>query len=879
MSRSTVVRRSLIGFAAIVVVLVVAAAVFGHTYVRRALPTVSGELRLPGLHGKVEVLRDEHGIPQLYGDSVTDLMRAQGYVHAQDRFFEMDLRRHVTAGRLSELVGAAGFESDRVIRTMGWRQVAEAELPLLQPRTRQYLQSYADGVNEWIRTHSGANASLEYGILGLEHPGYSIEDWTPVDSLAWLKAMAWDLRGDYDDELTRARLSGRMTQAQILQLYPAPDLAERPPILDPSEWRPAVPRSLTRSALPAAFAATPPSATDDGPTVMDAAWPEQAESPRAHAAFDSTAQALAALPPLLGRGEGIGSNSWVVSGAHTTTGKPILANDPHLGIGIPGIWYQVGLHCRTLSPSCDLDVSGFSFAGMPGVVIGHTQRIAWGFTNLGPDVTDFALEVVNDNGEYLIDGAWKPVRTRTETIKVAGAADRQITVRSTGGGPILSDVLPGVADAGSRAPVPGADNTAGGSGYAVSLRWTGLAPMKTADALIGFNLATTFDEFRAAAKDFAVPAQNLVYADVDGHIGYQTPGAIPIRNPAIGTIPGFWPVPGWDSRYAWRGYVPFEQLPFAVDPKDGVVVAANQTVSASARPFLTTEWDQGYRSTRIAELVAAKPKLSVADMAAIQLDTRNEFAPELVKVLLSVDLEGDGFTGSARDLLRDWDFTNPAEGKASAAAAYFNAVWANLLENVHDDEVPADLRATGGGRWFAVMSNLLQNPKSAWWDDKQTASITEGRDEILRRSLVEARLELTRTLGKNPQDWRWGALHRLDLVHKVLGGESVPRVFRWMFNDTGTMVGGGSSIVDATSWRANEGFGVTSAPSMRMVVDLADLDASTWVQLTGNSGHAFSPHYTDQLEAWARGDQFPWPSSPKAVRAATEDTLVLVPSS
>jgi penicillin amidase len=552
----------------------------------------------------------------------------------------------------------------------------------------------------------------------------------------------------------------------------------------------------------------------------------------------------------------------------------------------PGIWIQNSLSCRTVSEACPMDVSGYSFAGVPGVVIGHNADIAWGFTNLGPDVSDFYLErVIGDT--YLRDGDWQPVVTREEVIRVAGADDRTVKVRSTVHGPVLSDVISGLADAGSRAPTEqeGDENET----YAVSLAWTGLLPGRTADAILDLNLATDFDEFREAARSFAVPAQNLLYADTQGHIGYQAPGQVPIRRPALPRAPaGYWPAPGWDSTYDWQGFVEFTELPWALDPPDGVIVAANQAVTSSSTPFLTTDWDQGWRSTRIGERLAALPKVAPADMADIQLDTENSFARVLVPALLAVPLEASAaepdtaelleFTREARELLRTWDFTSPAgEGDAAASAAYYNAVWRNLLELLFDDELPTGLKADGGDRWRSAVQNLLTNPKSAWWDNKLTPNITEGKDEVLRQALVAARLELTRELGKDPDEWQWGKLHRLTLEHAVLGGDSVPGPVRWLMNEGPFEMPGGSSIVNANGWNAGDGYEVDWAPSMRMVVDLSDLDASTWINQTGVSGHPADSHYADQVDDWVAGRQRPWPFTEAAVRETDPDVLTLRP--
>ncbi|MDO5504269.1 MAG: penicillin acylase family protein [Actinomycetia bacterium] len=859
MTRRSKIRGAVLVVAIGVVIALVAGVVLAVTGVRRPFPTASGEITIPGLSGPVEVLRDERGVPHIYADTADDLAMAQGFVHAQDRFFQMDLRRHITAGRLAELVGEAGVASDTVVRTLGWRRVAEQELPLLEPRTRRLLQAYSDGVNAYLdRRTSPSSMGLEYVILGQQFGGYSAEEWTPVDSLAWLKAMAWDLKGNYEGELTRARLAGRMTRAQIQELYPAYDFVSHPPILTAADWDP----------------------SDSDPTdsriALEGLGVSIADADQVEAAFGTVHEAMESMPELVGRGPGTGSNSWVVTGERSSTGQPLLANDPHLAVDIPSTFYQVGLHCRATTPSCPLNVSGFSFAGFPGVIIGHNDQIAWGLTNLGADVTDFYLHRLNDNGEYFRDGEYIPLPTRTETITVAGGEDEQIEIRETAQGPLLSDVLASVSDAGSNAPVQGREVR---ERYAVALAWTGLTPTRVADAVVGINTATNFSEFRSAAEKFAVPAQNLIYADVEGNIGYQTPGMIPVRTAAVqGAAPGYWPAPGWDSSFDWRGYVPFEDLPFAYNPDDEIIVAANQAVSESAVPFLTTEWDHGYRATQVRALLDEVGTVSPDDMREIQMDSHHSFAPTLVNALLQIDTNDDPFTAQAQRLLLDWDFTTPADASTEgAAAAYYNAVWRNLLTLLFDDELPRDLWVSGGAQHQAAVTQLLRRPDSPWWDNKQTPGITEERDEILRQALQAARLELTRQLGKDPTSWDWGRLHTLTFEHPVIGGSSVPFPIRWLANRGPYRMPGGPAIVNANAWSANEGYEVDRGPAMRMVIDLADLDASTWVNQTGQSGHVHHVHYDDQIEPWIAGTQFPWLHTEDAVREATQDRLTLIP--
>jgi penicillin amidase len=342
--------------------------------------------------------------------------------------------------------------------------------------------------------------------------------------------------------------------------------------------------------------------------------------------------------------------------------------------------------------------------------------------------------------------------------------------------------------------------------------------------------------------------------------------------------PGYWIRPGWVSAWDWQGYVPFDEMPYSYNPPEGFIVTANQAVTESSTPFLTTEWDYGFRSQRIRDRLQGNTKVTPAEMSQIQGDTRSQFAPVLVKALLGVNLGHDDFTRQAQDLLRGWDFTNPiGNSKAGAAAAYYNAVWSNLLDLTFNDELPLDLRADGGDQWMQAVATLLKKPRSPWWDNKLTPGVTEGESEILRKALVDARLQLTKELGKEPGDWQWGQLHRLTFTHQVLGGSDVPWFVAALFNRGPTDMPGGSAIVDANGWNASKGFEVDWAPSMRMVVDLSNLDHSRWVNQTGNSGHAFAAHYDDQSDAWAHNELFDWPFSEKAVRDAGGDELTLTP--
>ncbi|MFJ6212588.1 penicillin acylase family protein [Streptomyces sp. NPDC092296] len=909
MPRSKKFRRARLIVIVLALLLVAGAATggwFGVRTVRASYPQVTGSVRVAGLSGPVDVERDANGIPQLYADTPEDLFRAQGYVHAQDRFWEMDVRRHITSGRLSEMFGKSQVDTDSFLRTMGWSRVAQQEYDTqLSATTKKYLQAYAEGVNSWLAEHPGGSAaSLEYTLLGAVNRSYTPEKWTPVDSVSWLKAMAWDLSGNMQDEIDRSLLQENFSTEQVGQLYPAYPYDRNGTIL--------------KTGTVAAGGYVP---ADSGSGAAAGGQPDTTTQARAlvGSLMQDVSGKVGSVPQLLGaNGQGIGSNSWVVAGSKTTTGKPLMANDPHLGPGMPSIWYQMGLHCRSVDASCPFDTTGYTFSGMPGVVIGHNQKISWGFTNLGPDVADLYLEKITGTDTYLYDGKDEKFTVRKETIKVAGGKNVEITVRETNNGPLISDQSETDQKVGSYAPVGNAAPDRGTTGYGVALRWAALTPAKTMDAVFKLDRAQNFNQFRDAAKDFAVPAQNLIYADTDNHIGYQAPGMIPVRDKRFD---GTYPAPGWDPAYRWKDKaIPFKSLPWAYDPPSGYIVTANQAVVDESYPYLLTkDWEYGTRAKQITDLIESKlkngSKISPDDMQDMQLDNTSVMAKTLVPYLLKIGIK-DSYVRDAQDLLKDWNYH---QDSGSAAAAYYNGVWRNLLLRAFGDKFPADLRAEGdcqlveqkadetlpddavggkpkrveecgvrddgtaqpdgGDRWMEVVRQLLKDPKSPWWDYTDAyGRVHHGRDALLAQAMTDARQELTAKLSKSISTWSWGRLHTLTLKEQTMGSDDsslASGIVHKLLNRGPYQLSGGSAAVDATGWNAATGYEVDWIPSMRMVVDLSNFDASQWINVGGASGHAYHPNYNDQTQLWIDGRLLPWAFSPEAVKKATKDHLVL----
>lgn len=822
--------------AVVLVLAVVFVAIFGWWSIRRPFPDTDGDFTIAGLDGPVDIIRDKNGVPHIYASTAHDLFLAQGLVHAQDRFWQMDVWRHIGAGRLSEMFGEDQVDTDTFLRTLGWAAIVEDELAIASPESLTALNGYSAGVNAYLADRSPSELAFEYTILELVNHAYDPEPWTPLHTLTWGKVMAWDLRGNMDEEINRALLLGTMTPEELQLIYP--------------DYRSDHPVITTDGIAQRGTGISPPPVTPG-------------------LALRRVQAGAASLDALTGGGgDGIGSNSWVISGEHTASGMPILANDPHLGIQIPSIWYQIGLHCEPVTTECPYDVVGFSFAGVPGVVIGANQSIAWGLTNLGPDVMDLYVERLdpNDRTRYEVNGQFVPMDVTTDIIDVAGGESVEIEIHHTRHGPVVSGTYGRLddfaAESGLEPPEP----------YAIALRWTALdVNPPITEPILRLNAAKDFQEFRSALSLFAAPAQNVVYADRSGNIGYQAPGRIPIRAAGDGRIP----VPGWTDEFEWTGFIAFDDLPTVFNPPEGYVVAANNPVVDGRYPhLLTTDWNHGHRAARIVEMIESVDRFDIETVAAMQVDTFNPNAADLVPSLLAVDVGPQPeIVRTAHEVLSGWGLYNE---KDSAGAAVFEATWREILSGLFDDDLPEGIDPLGGARWFEVVRGLIAQPSHRFWDDA-TTTVVETRDDVLLGAFADAVAMLASRFGDDPNEWRWGDLHRATFENQTLGQSGIGPI-EMLLNRGPVRVGGGTDIVNAVGWTPGNGFLVDWIPSMRMIVDLADLDSSLSINSTGQSGHPYHARYDDFMQMWADGEYSPMRFSKETVTRSSTELLQLSPA-
>ncbi|NWJ48374.1 MAG: penicillin acylase family protein [Chloroflexi bacterium] len=791
----TILRFSLFGLLSVVVIVIVAVAILFYWLLIRPQPETNTTLKIPGLTAEVKVVRDKAGVPHIYANNLTDLFIAQGYVTAQDRLWQLEFNRRVGSGRLSEVLGSAALDNDKFLRTIGLRRAAEQELPLLAPEARTIIESYSQGINAFIDTHKD-NLPIEFTLLG-----FTPEPWTPLDSVTWGKVMAYDLGGNYTNEILRAALVEKLGEKDAALLLPL-NGAEGTPLIVPN-----------------------------GVSYVDM------EKSLALVDLNSAASIISN-----GDMSGQGSNNWVVGGTKTTTGKPMLANDPHLGIRNPSVWYEVSLH------GAGFNVAGVTFPGVPGVVIGHNDRIAWGVTNVGGDTQDLFMEKINpaNANQYEFQSKFEDMSLIKEEIKVKGKATETITVRVTRHGPIMNDVVDSIKN----------------SQYPMALEWVALQKSPLIDAVLKYNRANNWNEFREGLKGFNIAGQNFVFADVDGNIGYQLTGLWPTRAKGDGLLP----VPGWNGDYEWTGFVPFEQLPSVYNPPNGFIVTANQR-PANMKPGLSIgeEFDPGWRAQRITDLLQAKEKLSLQDLGAIQFDTVTLPGKELAKVAGSLQ-SNDSKLVEPLKRLREWDGNLTAD---SSPGALYKVTYQYLLENMFKNKMGDAYERYIGNQAFHVpfVIKLLKDPQNAWWGEG-------GRDAMLLKSLGQAVDYLNGKFGSNINDWKWGKLHTLSFTETPIG-DAAPFPLNAILNLRTLERAGDGNTVNAASYRYVEPYKQSSGASFRELINLASFDDSLITNTIGQSGQPFNSHYGDNIDDWQGGKYHPFLFSSSAVDKNKEAVLTL----
>ncbi|HET9725141.1 MAG TPA: penicillin acylase family protein [Actinomycetota bacterium] len=763
-----------------------------------AVPTLSDEIAVHGLRARVEVLHDRWGVPHVSATTLDDLFRAQGFLVASERLFQLELLLRLANGRLAGMLGDLGLPSDRFARTVGWNRAGGTIADGWDEDSHRMVAAYREGALAWLEAMPAP--PVEHAVLGLA-------PWLPEDEASWAAAIAWlswNLSGNWDEELLRAEIADRLGPEAVHDLFP--DLPED--------------------------ATFPLAGRRSGPSALELL--EQA--PR--------------RPP------GRGSNAWAVAGSRSATGAPILANDPHLAVLTPSIWFE----CHLSAPG--YDVSGACLPFAPGVVIGRTPHHAWGVTNVGGDTQDLYLERLNEDGTAArFEDGWEPLTVHREEIEVRGRSEPLVLeVRETRHGPILDSYVVGI-----RQP----EVVEGGIAQTYALRWVGHTHAITPSVLLGMAAAPDFASFRSALREWGSPGQNVLYADVEGHIGYQCTGRYPVRRAGDGTVP----VPGWTAEHEWDGWIDFDDLPWDLDPPEGFLATANNRIHDEDYPHLIgRDWTPPSRIRRIAELLGTEPHHTPETFAAMQADTVSIPARTLAPVLAGV-APADERQRAAVALLDGWDGDLAAD---SAAACVYEAWCHHLAELVLrpllGDAVFTHLygRGVSTGTWRAlVLPGLLERPTARWFG----ADGVEARDDVLRRALDAALDELEERLGPERSAWRWGDLHRVVFAGQLAAFPGLGEVF------TAGVVGkgGDDDTLDQGAFEPERRYDAVVIASCRQIHDLSDPDGSTATNTLGRSGHPASPAWNDQLPLWSTGRRHPMPLTRGATEEGAVGTTAFVP--
>ena len=787
----------------VLLVTVVGGGVWLRWRTRASLPVLDGSIPVPGLSARVEILRDARGVPHIRAQSMADALFGQGYATAQDRLWQMDLNRRNAEGELSEIFGHRTLRMDIESRTLGFPQVAASALADLSPEEHSLLSAYTRGVNAFIDSHRD-RLPLEFLVVQY-HP----QPWRDVDSVAVALNLATSLSESWESDLMREHIAAKLGPDLLPDVFP------------------------DHSALDVPVAEVPPSVRARAKTnSADLLFNGLDPGGRQESNVDGRLFQSEAVNRQLSAA-GVGSNNWVVSGAHTKSGKPLLANDPHLSHSVPSVWYMIHLKAP------GLNVTGVSLPGLPLVLIGHNEHIAWGMTNTAPDVQDLYIESFNPNdpGKYLHNGQWVNAEARDEIIKVRNQSDYHLRVVVTRHGPIVSH----------------------DGGRDLALQWTLLTPHAVGLPFLRINQASNWQEFSGALRDFKVPMQNCVYADTEGNIGYYAAGLVPIRKRGIGSVP----VPGSTDDYDWTGFIPFDELPHAFNPPSGMIATANGRIVPDTYPyFITAKWEAPFRTARIFQLLRQGTAFNPSDMLRIQTDVLSLEDEWLAKRLLAAAGNQPPSSSDAQfalNLLKNWD----GEARADSAATLVLEVTRHaLLSRILKPKLGDGL---SGYRWpmsTIFLQNVLDQNLTRWLPPGDTSF-----QMTLMKSLDKGLLQIPSLIhSQNHAAWKWGDTIPLTFHHPLSSG--VPLLGRWLDVGPFPQAGTGTTVKQTTPY---------IGPSMRMVVDFSDLDQSMQNITLGESGQVFSPYYRDQFSAWYNGKSFPMPFSDAAVDKSAVHKLVLEP--
>lgn len=808
--------RILLWFLFACILLLTAAVAAAYFVARSALPQLDGNLRIRGLSAPVNVVRDTHGVPTIQAASLEDLFFAQGFVTAQDRLWEMDVMRRFGSGELSEILGPETLKIDREQRILGLRAAAKKSILMASPRDTSYFEAYARGVNAFLESHQD-RLSLEFRILH-----YRPKPWTPEDSIVIANQMVKDLNFySFRDTLDRGKILAKLGPELTADLYVNRSWHDRPPTV--------MKEDLNNDEN-----------SGDSDDDEDEDGPDNSVAHR-----DSSREFWLQQPSE----EVNGSNDWVISGEHTVTGKPLLSNDMHLGHQMPNLWYEAHLKAG------NLDVAGVTLPGMPYIIVGHNQRIAWGFTNIGPTVTDAFIENFNSQGAYQTPSGWQQPERRAEVIHVKDQPDVNLDIQITRHGPIITDILPGET-------------------RQIALRWTLYDGLRM--PFFDVDSAQNWDEFRKAFAQLDAPGQNVVYADVDGNIGYQATGKVPIR-----AGDGVLPVGGADDAHEWTGYIPFDRMPSIYNPPSGVIATANARITADRYPYsISAEWETPWRVERIYHVLESGRKFSALEMLALQNDIHSEadlFAAERFVYAVDHVATPSSRAKQAADLMRNWDGRMSAASAAPTLAVRSAQELTRLLlearlgaapkssDSVQDNRVSGPSSESGSWKNYHwqmqsiwLQSVMLHQPKR-WLPEKYS-----NYDELLSAAVEAAVAE-----PEAPADlasWHWGRVNAVDIEHPIFS--KIPFIRGWAAPGTREQSGSGFTVKAVTRHQG---------PSERFTANLADLDRSTLNTVTGQGGNLLSPYYMDQWQAWYEGSTFQLPFTSQAVNQTAVHRLLLEP--